>query len=118
MARVQLLVGTTKGLFMYHSDAQRQAWQMAGPFLRDWSIDSLWGDDRHGARIFAGVSHADSGASIRLSEDGGQSWAQLLQGPRYTRESGLTLRRIWQITPEGQANRKRIMLVLTRPASL
>ncbi len=99
MARVQLLVGTTKGLFMYHSDAQRQAWQMAGPFLRDWSIDSLWGDDRHGARIFAGVSHADSGASIRLSEDGGQSWAQLLQGPRYTRESGLTLRRIWQITP-------------------
>ena len=99
MAHVQLLVGTTKGLFIYHSDAQRQTWQMTGPFLSNWSIDSLWGDDQHGARIFVGVSHAVSGARLRLSEDGGQSWAELAQGPRYTRASGLTLRRIWQITP-------------------
>jgi photosystem II stability/assembly factor-like uncharacterized protein len=34
-----------------------------------------------------------------VSDDRGISWRQLENGPRYSRESGLTLKRIWQIVP-------------------
>jgi hypothetical protein len=98
MACVQLLVGTTKGMFIYRSDAQRQAWQVQGLLLSDWSIDSILGDSRHGDRIFAGTSHKASGPAIQLSTDGGQSWAPLTHGPSYSPTSGLNLRGIWQIT--------------------
>jgi hypothetical protein len=98
MAHLQLLVGTTKGLFIYHSDANRQHWQMEGPWLSGWSIDSVLGDSRHGHRIFAGASHKAYGPTMRLSTDGGQSWTQLLHGPSYSPTSGLNLRSIWQIT--------------------
>lgn len=98
MANIQLLVGTTKGLFIYRTDAQRQAWQVAGPLLSDWSIDSVLGDSRHGDRIFAGASHKAYGPTIQLSTDGGQRWTPLLHGPSYSSTSGLSLRGIWQIT--------------------
>jgi photosystem II stability/assembly factor-like uncharacterized protein len=99
MTSVHLLVGTTNGLFIYRSNATRIAWQVDGPLLAGWSIDSVLGDSRHGPRIFAGASHATYPPTVRLSEDGEQSWSQLRHGPRYARESGLTLHRIWQISP-------------------
>lgn len=99
MANVQLLVGTTEGLFIYRADAARQRWQLTDPLFSGWSVDCVWGDSRHGARIFAGISHAAHGPQLQLSEDGGASWRPLPDGPRYPSESGLTVRRIWQITP-------------------
>ncbi|MCX6043758.1 MAG: exo-alpha-sialidase [Chloroflexi bacterium] len=98
MACIQLLVGTTKGLFCYRADAQRQAWQREGPLLSEWSIDSILGDSRHGDRIFVGASHSTYGPAIQLSTDGGQHWTRLSGGPGYTPTSGRHLRGIWQIT--------------------
>lgn len=99
MSLVQLVVGTTNGLFIYRADPTRQTWQPDGPFLAGWSIDSVLGDNRHGQRIFVGISHTAAAPTIRLSEDGGATWAQLPHEPRYPQESGLMVRRIWQITP-------------------
>lgn len=98
MALVQLVIGTTNGLFLYRADATRQIWQMDGPFLAGWSIDSVLGDSRHGQRIFAGISHPTDAPTIRLSEDGGATWAPLPHELHYPPASGLTVRRIWQIT--------------------
>lgn len=98
MSLVQLVVGTTNGLFLYRSDITRQRWQMDGPFLAGWSIDSVLGDSRHGQRIFAGISHPTYASTIRLSEDGGVTWTPLPHEPCYPQASGLTVRRIWQIT--------------------
>jgi hypothetical protein len=96
---VKLLVGTIKGLFIYSSDENRREWTLSGPFLSGWEAYSVLGDSRYGQRIFAGVSHAAYGATIRISDDFGQTWTQIEKGPRYTKESGFKLNRIWQIIP-------------------
>jgi len=98
-SRVQLLAGTTEGLFIYRADATRQAWQCNGPLFPGWSIDSVWGDNLHGARIFAGMSHPEQGPRLQLSTDDGTTWQALATAPHYPPESGLTVRRIWQIIP-------------------
>lgn len=97
--RVMLLVGTNKGLFVYESDGDRLKWEVRGPFLGGWEVYSVLGDSRSGNRLYAGTSHAAYGATIRVSDDFGQSWRQIENGPRYSQESGFPLNRIWQIAP-------------------
>lgn len=98
-SRIMLLVGTTKGAFFFHSDSQRRSWRMTGPHLPGWEIYSLLGDSRQGHRIYAGTGHFVYGPTIRVSDDFGETWAELPGSPRYTKESGFTLERIWQIVP-------------------
>ncbi len=97
--QVRVLVGTTKGLFTFESDAERRDWNCRGPYLGGWEVYSVLGDSRHGDRIFAGTSHTAYGPSIRVSEDFGQHWIQIAEGPRYPRESDFALNRLWQIVP-------------------
>lgn len=99
MSTLHLLVGSDQGLFIYHSDAARQRWEQQGPFLSGWQIDSVLGDSRHGQRLFVGASHPDHGPVIQMSEDGGATWQQLPQSPRYPPARPLTVRRIWQLVP-------------------
>lgn len=96
--QVTLLVGTAKGAFFYHSDADRREWRMTGPHLGGWEVYSLLGDPRNG-RIYAGTSHFVYGPTIRVSDDLGENWEQLPESPRYPQESGFNLQKIWQITP-------------------
>jgi hypothetical protein len=93
-----LLVGTNKGVFMYTTDEARRQWSLKGPFLSGWEAYSVLGDSRQGNRIFAGTSHAAYGASIRVSDDFGETWTQIEHGPSYTKESGFSLNRIWHLT--------------------
>lgn len=97
--RMNLLVGTNKGVFMFTADERRKEWSLKGPFLSGWEVYSVLGDSRHGNRIFAGTSHAAYGATVRVSEDFGESWTQIEQGPSYAKESGFNLNRIWQLVP-------------------
>ena len=92
---VVLLVGTTKGAFFFHGDAERTSWRMTGPHLGGWEIYSLLGD-RDG-RVYAGTSHFVYGPTIRMSEDMGETWAEVGASPQYPAESGFKLKRIWQL---------------------
>ena len=65
--RVQLLVGTNKGIFIYSSTIERRKWSMQGPFLPGWEAYSVLGDTRSGSKLYAGTSHAAYGATIRVS---------------------------------------------------
>ncbi|HET6567703.1 MAG TPA: hypothetical protein VFG50_07050 [Rhodothermales bacterium] len=96
---VMLLVGTTKGAFFFHSDAERREWRMTGPHLPGWEIYSLLGDLRHGQRIYAGTSHYVYGPTVRVSDDLGETWTELAESPKYAQDTGFKLERIWQITP-------------------
>lgn len=96
---VVLLVGTTKGAFFFYSDAARRDWRMTGPHMGGWEVYSLLGDSRHGQRVWAGTASYVYGATIRVSENWGETWRQIENGPRYSKESGFTLKRIWQIVP-------------------
>ena len=97
--RVFVLAGTIKGLFIFESDTDRQKWQVHGPYLNGWEVYSVLGDGRHGQRIFAGTSHMAYGPSLRVSEDFGETWQEIEQGPSYPTETGFKLNRFWQIIP-------------------
>lgn len=97
---VKLLVGTNKGVFIYSSDKDRRQWKLEGPYLNGWEAYSVFGDSRNGRhRIYTGTSHAAYGATIRVSDDMGETWTQIADGPKYSQESGFSLSRIWQIAP-------------------
>lgn len=102
-ARVHLIVGTNKGVFLYVTDSTRKHWSLKGPFLNGWEAYSVLGDSRRGDRLFAGTSHAAYGATIRVSDDFGETWRQVVNGPRYAPETGFSLNRIWQLTPAGES---------------
>lgn len=97
--RVQLLVGTNKGIFIYSSTTERRNWSMQGPFLPGWEAYSVLGDTRSARTLYAGTSHAAYGATIRVSSNGGETWEQIADSPRYSEESGFSLNRIWQLVP-------------------
>ncbi|MBA2243513.1 MAG: exo-alpha-sialidase [Gemmatimonadetes bacterium] len=96
---VVLLVGTTKGAFFFHSDAERREWRMTGSHLAGWEVYSLFADERRGPRIYAGTSHWVYGTSIRTSDDLGETWTEVTDSPRYPEGNGFKLQRIWQIAP-------------------
>lgn len=97
--KMNLLVGTTKGLFIYTSNASRKKWKLEGPYLPGWEMYSVLGDSRHGNRIFAGTHHSAGGATIQISEDYGATWRPVGLGPRFSSESNIPLSRFWQLTP-------------------
>ena len=99
--QVLVMVGTNKGAFFFNSDANRREWRQSGPYLSGWEVSSILADSRCSScpRLLAGTSHAAYGPTIRLSDDLGQSWTQMVASPRHAPESGATLKRIWQIVP-------------------
>lgn len=93
-----LLVGTVKGVFLYHSDEQRREWTLTGPHLGGWEIFSLCGDNRND-RILAGTGHFSHGPTIRTSKDLGVTWEPVERNPAYPEGSVAGLKHIWQIVP-------------------
>ena len=71
---ITVLVGTTKGLFLLHSDVARQDWTVKGPLCDGWGINHAIGDAGTGT-LWAGGGGEWSGAGVWRSTDGGESWA-------------------------------------------
>ena len=95
---VVLIVGTVKGIFLYHSDERRAQWRLTGPHLGGWEIFSVCGDSRNG-RILAGTGHFMHGATIRTSRDLGATWEPVERNPAFPEGSKAELKHIWQIVP-------------------
>jgi photosystem II stability/assembly factor-like uncharacterized protein len=93
-----LLIGTVKGVFLYHSDEHRAEWTLTGPHLGGWEVFSLCGDSRNG-RILAGTGHFMHGPTIRTSLDFGKTWEPVKQDPRFPEGTKAELKHIWQIVP-------------------
>lgn len=93
-----LLIGTVKGLFLYHSDERRAAWRLTGPHLGGWEIFSACGDPR-GGRILVGTNHYSTGPTVRISSDLGATWAAVERDPRLAEGSKAELKHLWQIVP-------------------
>jgi photosystem II stability/assembly factor-like uncharacterized protein len=96
--KLVLLIGTVKGVFLYHSDERRNEWQLTGPHLGGWEIFSLCGDSRNG-RILAGTGHFLHGPTIRTSRDFGATWEPVERNPAFPDGSKAELKHIWQIVP-------------------
>lgn len=102
--KLVLLIGTVKGVFLYHSDESRVSWKLTGPHLGGWEVFALAGDSRN-RRILAGTAHYSTGPTLRVSPDFGASWQEVQAAPKLADGAVVPaeLKHLWQIVPAGPA---------------
>ena len=95
--KVLLLVGTVKGLFIYHGDEDRNDWTLSGPHFGGHEVFSVCGDTK--GRILIGTEEWESGPGVRISDDLGATWRGVERDPKFGDDSMAKLKHIWQIVP-------------------
>lgn len=96
MTRSQLLVGTSKGAFLFDGDAARTSWSLRGPLCDGWPIHDLSVDPVSGA-ILAGGGSPWYGPAVFRSDDHGASWTHSSEGLTYG-DDGPKITTIWNVT--------------------
>lgn len=116
---VVLMIGTTKGAFLLHSDASRTRWQLDGPHFAGEEVYAMALDQRAGGRVlWAAPGNAFYGTTLRRSDDLGRSWSAGEERPlKFPDGSGLSLKRVWQIRP-GRAAQPNHLLLGVEPSCL
>ncbi|HET9948223.1 MAG TPA: hypothetical protein VFQ22_04840 [Longimicrobiales bacterium] len=116
---VLLMVGTTKGAFLFASDPERRRWRLDGPHFPGEEVYALRLDQRGSKPVlWAAPGSAFWGTTLRRSGDLGASWSEKEERPvKFPEESGLSLTRIWQIEP-GPAGDPDLMYLGVEPACL
>ncbi len=85
MARVVLLVGTRKGLFVLAADAARRAWKLEGPHFLGQIVHHAVLDSRDGRTLLAAVRAGHLGPTVYRSEDLGASWREAARPPAFAK---------------------------------
>ena len=101
MSRVQLLIGTRKGLFLARSDDSRLRWSIEGPSIEGYEIYHAVLDSRSGKAGWAAVRHEVWGTHVYRTADGGRSWTPLSTRPAYPPELEREVRAVWHLSPGG-----------------
>jgi photosystem II stability/assembly factor-like uncharacterized protein len=116
---VLLLVGTMKGAFVFHADAERRAWRMHGPHFRGEAVYALAMDQRGGRRrILASGQSMHWGSLVRASDDLGATWATPERpNLRFSDGSGDALANVWQLRP-GRSSEPDVVYAGVEPAAL
>lgn len=112
---VLVLAGTRKGLFCL-SSADRTRWETTGPMLAGKEINHAVRDARNG-RILATANDGWFGCEVVWSDSAGQDWTPAAQSPRFGKESGRKLDRIWHIEP-GPVSEPDLVYAGVAPAAL
>jgi hypothetical protein len=109
---VVLMVGTTKGAFLFRSGPDRDDWEVEGPHFPGEEVYAMALDQRAGRQaLWAAPGSAFFGTTLRRSDDLGASWTGKEAHPvRFPEDSGLELKRIWQILPGRAAEPDRLFL--------
>lgn len=109
---VLLLVGTTKGAFLFSSDGGRESWLVEGPHFPGEGVYALALDQRDGRRtLWAAPESPFFGTTLRKSDDGGGAWSSKEERPvRFPEGSDLSLKRVWQIHPGPDSDPDRFFL--------
>ncbi len=110
-----LSVGTRKGAFVFTSKDGRRTWKSSGPFFRGKEIYQITFDNRNKV-LFTSVNDEHWGPSVARSNDLGKNW-KITEPPKYPKESGLSVKRIWNITP-GAENEDNVVYAGVEPAML
>jgi photosystem II stability/assembly factor-like uncharacterized protein len=115
--RVQLLVGTHKGGFLFTSDLERKKWEMQGPFFKGTDVHHMVFDTRKEPTIYACVNSMWWGPDIRFSTDFGKNWQEPKSGVRFEEGSDNKVKRVWCVTP-GRENEPNVLYVGIDPGAL
>src|SRR4051794_34935632 len=84
--KVQILVGTRKGGFIFTSDKNRKQWAVSDVMFKGWNMMHMVMDPRDG-RMHAALSHFVFGATTHYSDDMGANWKQCAVAPTFSRPS-------------------------------
>ena len=116
---VLLLVGTMKGAFLMRSNAARSRWEVGGPYFPGHTVYAMAYDGRAGRkRVWAGAGSEHFGTVLRSSDDFGRNWTNPESATvRFPEESGVALKRVWQIQP-GRADEPGTLYCGVEPAAL
>jgi hypothetical protein len=116
---VLLMVGTTKGAFLFTSNGKRRGWEVDGPHFPGEEVYAIALDQR-GRRpaLWAAPGSAFWGTTLRRSDDLGASWSDKEERPvKFPEASELSLKRIWQIRP-GRDDEPEVMYLGVEPTCL
>jgi hypothetical protein len=119
MSEAVVLVGTKKGLFVGHSDEERQEWEWSDP---QFLMEAIYGtgiDTRGTApRLFVSGTSEHWGPGVYHSDDRGLTWTET-QGAavRFPQEFGSSVERVWQIQPGGPGDPD-VIYAGTQPSAL
>lgn len=91
-----VLAGTKKGLFILHS-RDRKKWKAKGPYHKGYEIFHSLLDPEEGKTIYTGLTHYQWGARVERTANFGDKWQKGKDGPHFTKKSGLSVTRIWQL---------------------
>jgi photosystem II stability/assembly factor-like uncharacterized protein len=114
-----LLVGTTKGGFVFRSDGARANWDEAGPYFPGRSIYAFAYDGRNGrSRLWAAVNSPFWGSFLSSSNDFGKNWSDPeTYNIKFPEGSDVSLKQIWQIVP-GHPGEEDTLYCGVEPAAL
>jgi hypothetical protein len=90
MGPVVLLVGTRKGLFLLHADAERSRWSLDGPHFLGHIAHHAVLDPRDGRTLLLAAKTGHLGPTVFQSMDLGKSWREASRPPAFpkAREAG------------------------------
>ena len=114
-----LLVGTTKGAFVFRSDANRANWEEAGPFFPGRSVYAMAYDGRNGRqRLWTAVNSSYWGSFLSSSNDFGKTWSDPeTYNVKFPEGGDVSLKQIWQIA-EGHPGEPDTLYCGVEPAAL
>jgi photosystem II stability/assembly factor-like uncharacterized protein len=115
---VLVLVGTTKGAFLFSADPRRAEWRVGGPYFPGSSVFALAYDGRAGRRrVFAATSSMHFGALIQTSDDCGATFHEPTEATVRFPDGKTALQQIWQLVP-APASQPDVVYCGVAPAAL
>lgn len=120
MSQVVILVATRKGAWLFHGDAARREWRVAGPHFLGHVITHLQLDPRDGRTLLAAAKTGHLGPTIFRSTDLGRTWKEAQQPPAFANLPGLPARSVdhtFWLTP-GHASERGTWYAGTSPQGL
>ena len=116
-SETRLFVGTRKAAFIFRSTDGRKTWTASEPILPGASVYHFIEDPRDPDRMYAAANYSWWGPLLARSVDGGRTWTDRNQTPRFAPEDGMTVNALWHIRP-GHADRPGEVWMGVDPATL
>jgi hypothetical protein len=114
---VLILVGTRKGAFIFSSDGKRKNWKLNGPYFAGNTVHHLTFDGRDGGTLYSATSSWWFAPDVQRSRDAGRTWQGSREGLCYEKDSGLSLKCVWNIMP-GRKSEPGVVYAGVDPAGL
>ena len=102
--RVLMCVGTKKGLFVVESNAQRESFEIRGPFGPGVEVYAALLDRRGSPRLYASSCNPFFGMKVLRSDDLGHEFDETCSAPAFPKDDGRAVANIWSLAPGAGEN--------------